>query len=261
MQDDFEQSFEDSDIGTTYDELEDTQDGGGATSSEQAPGEVEIDKVDPNSLPPELVPIYKSMQRDYTRKTQQLAEKEKELAWALELQELARTNPQAARDLLLTIASHLSPSGQTETPTPTAQMPEELEFESDAVKQLWERSMMLEQELAQARQLLQATVQHAFTEELDKQLSDIEREFGEFDKEELLEQAKSRPGMSLRDVFILTHYPELIKRASQGAYKTQAVKRQANPLQSQAPSKAQQSQATTLEEAFQLALRDLGLNA
>ena len=38
-----------------------------------------IDKLDPNKIPPELVPFYKSMQADYTRKTQKLAEERKKL--------------------------------------------------------------------------------------------------------------------------------------------------------------------------------------
>lgn len=38
-----------------------------------------IDKLDPNKIPEELVPFYKSMQADYTRKTQQLAEERKRL--------------------------------------------------------------------------------------------------------------------------------------------------------------------------------------
>ena len=33
-----------------------------------------IEKLDPNRIPPELLPFYKSMQADYVRKTQQLAE-------------------------------------------------------------------------------------------------------------------------------------------------------------------------------------------
>ncbi|NCC95277.1 MAG: hypothetical protein EOM02_00390 [Synergistales bacterium] len=38
-----------------------------------------IDKLDPNKLPPELVPFYRSMQSDYTRKTQRVAELESKL--------------------------------------------------------------------------------------------------------------------------------------------------------------------------------------
>lgn len=41
--------------------------------------DIGIDKLDPKKIPPELVPFYKSMQGDYTRKTQLLREREKEL--------------------------------------------------------------------------------------------------------------------------------------------------------------------------------------
>ena len=41
--------------------------------------DIGLDKLDPKRIPPELVPFYKSMQGDYTRKTQSLREKEKEL--------------------------------------------------------------------------------------------------------------------------------------------------------------------------------------
>lgn len=44
------------------------------------------DKVDPSKLPPELQNIYKSMQADYTRKTQKLAEERR--AYERQLQEL-----------------------------------------------------------------------------------------------------------------------------------------------------------------------------
>lgn len=46
------------------------------------PEEIEqigIDKLDPNKIPPELVPFYKRMQADYTRKTQELSTKSKDL--------------------------------------------------------------------------------------------------------------------------------------------------------------------------------------
>lgn len=41
--------------------------------------EIGIDKLDPNKIPPELVPFYKSLQADYTRKTQDLAQKNKDV--------------------------------------------------------------------------------------------------------------------------------------------------------------------------------------
>src|SRR4051812_17293053 len=42
-----------------------------------ATNEDTFSSIDPNSLPPELLPIYKSLQGDYTRKTQGLAEERK----------------------------------------------------------------------------------------------------------------------------------------------------------------------------------------
>ena len=39
--------------------------------------ELGIDKLDPNKLPPDLVPFYKSLQADYTRKNQAVAEQRK----------------------------------------------------------------------------------------------------------------------------------------------------------------------------------------
>ena len=41
--------------------------------------EIGIDKLDPKRLPKDLVPFYKSLQADYTRKTQALAEQRKKL--------------------------------------------------------------------------------------------------------------------------------------------------------------------------------------
>lgn len=49
--------------------------------------ELGIEKLDPNKIPPELVPFYKSMQADYTRKTQAVREREREL-------EALRSQPQ-----------------------------------------------------------------------------------------------------------------------------------------------------------------------
>jgi len=249
----------DSDTGATQEGLS-GWDGGGATSEEEAQvGQAEQSGTgfDPNRLPPELQQIYKSMQADYTRKTQALAEKERQFAWALELQQLAQTNPQAARDMLMTIANHLG--GGTSQPQEQSPLtpPEDLEYESEAVKRLWDMNQQLTQELQQMRQLLGATVQHALSEEVQKQLEDIEREFGKFDKAALIEEAKKRPYMSLREVFIVTNFPKLAQQARQSAYNTQTVKRAANPIAAASPAK-ESSKVSSLQEAFELALRDLG---
>ncbi|ADO44945.1 hypothetical protein Hydth_0545 [Hydrogenobacter thermophilus TK-6] len=53
-----------------------------------------IDKLDPNRIPPELLPWYKSMQADYTRKTQALAEERKAIE---KLLDKALTDPELAK--------------------------------------------------------------------------------------------------------------------------------------------------------------------
>lgn len=72
--------------------------------------DIGIEKLDPNKIPPELVPFYKSMQADYTRKTQAVREREKELE-ALRSQPQPEVHPeqpqmteQQARDLFFEAA-------------------------------------------------------------------------------------------------------------------------------------------------------------
>lgn len=49
--------------------------------------EIGLDKLDPKRLPPELLPYYKSLQGDYTRKTQQLADERRILEAAKKREE------------------------------------------------------------------------------------------------------------------------------------------------------------------------------
>lgn len=52
----------------------DSQNGQAATQAQSAPAEESFSSIDPNTLPPELQAAYKSMQADYTKKTQSIAE-------------------------------------------------------------------------------------------------------------------------------------------------------------------------------------------
>ncbi|RMD45743.1 MAG: hypothetical protein D6831_02970 [Aquificota bacterium] len=56
-----------------------------------------LEKLDPNKIPPELVPFYKSMQADYTRKTQALAQERKLIE---NLLDNALSNPAIAQQLM-----------------------------------------------------------------------------------------------------------------------------------------------------------------
>lgn len=57
------------------------------------------DKFDPANLPSELLPAYKQLQGDYTRKTQQLAEERKQASEALEVYQGLR-DPDKAHEVL-----------------------------------------------------------------------------------------------------------------------------------------------------------------
>ena len=72
--------------------------------------DVGIDKLDPNRIPPELLPYYKSMQADYVRKTQDLATQRKQLEQHTQPQPQPQTqaqpeyNPKAYYEQLYGIA-------------------------------------------------------------------------------------------------------------------------------------------------------------
>lgn len=57
-----------------------------------------IDKLDPNRIPPELVPFYKSMQADYVRKTQAVAEQRRQIEAFIQQQQAQQSQPQAASE-------------------------------------------------------------------------------------------------------------------------------------------------------------------
>ena len=84
-----EEAVSESNLGTSEDEadsnVETSTEEVVEESSDDIPytaGEIKrlgMDKLDPNKLPPELVPYYRSMQSDYTRKMQRIAERDAEL--------------------------------------------------------------------------------------------------------------------------------------------------------------------------------------
>ena len=59
--------------------------------------ELGLEKLDPNRLHPELVPFYKSMQADYTRKTQALAEERRAIERVLDK---ALSHPELAKEFM-----------------------------------------------------------------------------------------------------------------------------------------------------------------
>ena len=86
--------------------------------------EIGIDKLDPNRIPPELLPWYKSMQADYTRKTQALAEERRVLEKVLDK---ALSHPELAKqfmsdpELIAAVQNHPELAGKLQAVSQMAQ--------------------------------------------------------------------------------------------------------------------------------------------
>lgn len=112
---------------------------GDGSEGEQGPGEEEsgqdegssdsdtFTKIDPSTLPPELQPVYKSMQGDYTRKTQAVAEEKKATQRDIEIAQQVLADP----DVQELLKSKYQQQGQ---PTQTAPQGQQSEEEVDVSK-------------------------------------------------------------------------------------------------------------------------------
>ena len=75
--------------------------------------EIGIEKLDPNRIPEELKPYYKSMQADYTRKTQSVAEQKKELLELAEAMKVSQPKQQAPEPQTIDAMYDRDPQGVT----------------------------------------------------------------------------------------------------------------------------------------------------
>jgi len=109
-----------------------------------------IDKLDPNKIPPELVPFYKSMQADYTRKTQALAQERKLIE---NLLDNALSNPAIAQQLM-----------NDPNFVQTAQQHPELAQKLQAVSQMTQPQNPLDAITEQAKQIVEQQLGEEFDE-------------------------------------------------------------------------------------------------
>lgn len=138
----------------------------GAAPVEETP----FTNIDPNSLPPELQPVYKSLQADYTRKRQADAEVHKlaeQYGGSENLQRMASfvydisTNPNAQLELYNQLTSHLQSQGYSvgqaqaaaaQAVADVSDSEDELDedegdyyYEDPRINELLERQQMMEQ--------------------------------------------------------------------------------------------------------------------
>lgn len=144
----------------------------------EATGEAEwkIDSADFDAQHPELAPLRKQLQADYTRKQQEAAERlrlidgldEGSVQWMRQVRQLAQTNPEIAAQLLEQERQKLLGGGQPQRPPDPL---EQQEWLSDGERLLHERLRKQEEVIQQ----MQATAQRSAVE---AEFSQLERTIG-----------------------------------------------------------------------------------
>lgn len=159
--------------------------------------EIGIDKLDPERIPKELVPFYKSMQADYTRKTQQIAEERRRVE-----EDRRRAEENAKREK--TIYDHYD-----EDPRGTEQ------YLNQEIKRLAEEDPFGNAyQIEQLRDLkieLKQTASVRAVERQNRFVSELVREVPDFTKKSdiLTRFAVERLGMSLESLTVMTN-PKIV---------------------------------------------------
>jgi hypothetical protein len=239
-------------------------DGGGATSEDQAQVTEDTGGTDlGSSNVPEDVrnsTWYKSMQADYTRKTQALAKEREALSasktsyeWAENLQKTFETNPAQALAQLDAMRQHVA----TFVPNTTA-VEDDVDWDMATPTELALRQQVntLTQQLQRITGEVAQTSQFARTTQQKAEIDALRKEFGDVDESALLTVARDKyPGVALRDVFVATNYDKLVEVAKQDAYRNQQLKKQVSDTSSTTTRSVPTGDVKTLEDAFNLAVR------
>lgn len=240
-----------------------TDAGGGATAGEQAPEGVEAQPeegfTDPNKIPPELMPAYKSMQADYTKKTQAIAEQARQLQWVDQMRELATNDPAEAARVLRAQADYLAP--QTPSGPSNGEEVEQIEWEmeSPATRQLASAVVEMAKMMQGIRGNVDQTVQFTTQERFSRELAAIKEEFGvELAPEQLKEAARAHPGIGLREAYVLANFAALQDDAKQKALGNKDFKRKVSDRSPAGSRAAATQQPGTYDEAIELALHEIG---
>jgi hypothetical protein len=140
------------------------------TAETPATGESEwkIDSTDFDNQHPELAPYRKQLQADYTRRQQELAEKQRltegldegSIQWMRDVRRLAQTNPEVARQLMEAEAQRLAP----QAPPPQ----EEPVWYSDGERVLAQQVQQLQQTVRQQELAYQKAAVEAETAQLER---------------------------------------------------------------------------------------------
>ncbi len=149
------------------------------------------ERFDWSKLDPQVVPLAKQLQADYTRKRQAEAEQVRRAQeqlkpfeglepgaaqWARQVDQLARTNPALAAQMLQEEARRLS--GANQAPAPQADPFDGIEPLSDVERLLLEERKATRQQMAEMQRQLQETVAERARSAVEQQFAKLERDVG-----------------------------------------------------------------------------------
>lgn len=165
------------------------------------------DKVDPNKLSPELQKVYKNMQADYTRKTQEL----KSIVPKYQEAEQAK---QVLQQLWADPEFQKWRTAETERRQQAQQEPDyDNMTEEDRYKHYEEKIKSLEDRLNQSQQTYGTFIKQAQREKAQKTINDFKAKHPELREEELARLAPvvRQHGINLEQAYTLT-YPDRFKQ-------------------------------------------------
>jgi hypothetical protein len=149
------------------------------------------EKFDWSKLDPQIVPLAKQLQSDYTRKRQSEAERVRQAEeklrnfeglepgaaqWARQIDQLARINPAEAAKELQKEANRLA--GSIQAPTPQADPWDGVEPLSDAERLLLDERKVYRQQHAEMQRQLQELVAERARDAVEQQFAKLEKEVG-----------------------------------------------------------------------------------
>lgn len=220
------------------------------------------EKVNPDELPPELQTVYKQMQGDYTRKTQEIAGLKREAQQYQKYRSLVdylAKNPQAAQNLIDGMQGKQEAPSDEEIEYPTDPK-EYAEFiKQETLKEVAERDRRIQAQREQARlQEQYLTQQTDEARKLDPRL-DSDNEFGEIIASMVMQDPLVRAGrktivqatkdsIARYDNYFKAQLDAEKKRLSDQAKK----KRNVSPPSTKSETGTQKKEPQTMREAYEM---------
>jgi hypothetical protein len=254
-----------------------------ADFSEPADGELEggnepgvaeshFSDIDPSTLPPELQGVYKSLQKDYTQKTQGLASERKmmadrkaQIAWLEQVDTLAKTDPKRAAMEIVRAARYFDPNipeygGQAPAQNaPGAEPDIDWDGESEGTRYIFQALQKLIPVLQTIGTQVGEATQYVATAKQEREMDALSKEFGEFDEQALLAEAKKYPaGTPMKLVLSSILLSAAKEQASSDVYGKMEFKKEATqPMGAHTP--AEPAAPTTFADYWNQAKRQLKL--